>query len=110
MVKIFGKAALNREVADENGVKLYKCSQCKYTTVHIKHLNQHKTTCKKYLYSKLSPREKEAEFPGAPSFEPEKTKFGRKAHNLHECKCCDIVFVDARYRAEHRRSKKHKDR
>ena len=58
--------------------------------------------------SKLSPLEKEAVFSCGPSVEPEEMKFaeigrnprnsGRKAHKVHQCKECDLMFTDARAR------------
>ena len=34
---------------------------------------------------------------------------GRKAHMVHQCDACEIVFFDARALAEHKRRKNHKD-
>jgi len=76
--------------------------------VKRRNLNYHKKVCKKYMDSKLSPLEKEAVFGCGPSIKPKKMKFagigrnprksGRKAHKVHQCKECDLMFTDARAR------------
>ena len=119
MVKNFGIASLNRNDADEANVKLLYCGTCKYTTKSRGNLNKHHKKCKKFLNSKLSRQVKEAVFSVGPSAKPGKMKFvgigrnprhaGRKAHMVHQCDACEIVFFDARALAEHKRRKNHKD-
>jgi len=63
--------------------------------------------------------EKEAELRIGPATKPEKIRFamvghnprgaGRKKNAMHECEDCNIRFIGAQAKAEHRRGKKHKE-
>jgi len=112
MVKKTDTRTLKQKLPIEVDCKLLHCGQCAYRTAHKGSLNRHKLICKKYIYSRLSLLEKEAqlrvEVAGKPEHNPRKS--GRKPFKEYRCKECNMLFATAVLRSEHKRRKSHKTR